>query len=104
MSGGHWGYLDFRLEESAEDMLEGVRRGAEALKLLAAIEHELDWGICGDTCYTCAMRRVVPALEAYFDDGALSAGAAIAVIKNRNEYLCERCEAFKRERENRARG
>lgn len=59
MSGGSWNYQQHRLEDLALD-------SSRAIKLLAKIEHELDWGICGDTCYECAKERVVAGLEAYF--------------------------------------
>jgi hypothetical protein len=37
MSGGHWNYLGFKLEERAD-------YAGNVWKLLGAIEHELDWG------------------------------------------------------------
>jgi hypothetical protein len=87
VSGGHWEYLSHKLEERAA-------YAGNVWKLLAAIEHELDWGICGDTCYECAKIRVPRALEAYFDTGAENETEAIAILRNR-EPECERCKRFK---------
>ena len=86
MSGGHWEYLSYKLEERAEDAMSAI----EALKLLAAIEHEMDWGIAGDSCYECAKLRVIAALEQFFDGRARDASAAIAIVRDwRNlEQVC----------------
>ena len=81
MSGGHWGYQSDKLQEMGEN-LKGL------FLLLATIEHELDWGICGDTCLQCAKRRVGQAMEIYFD-GHVS--AAIAVMNDRSQFQCLRC-------------
>lgn len=79
MSGGHWSYLSIELEEQAAQLRRGALgsklatgretflSGEAALIVLAVLEHELDWGICCDTCYACAVRRVTPALRALFD-------------------------------------
>lgn len=87
MSGGHWDYLSQKIEDRADE----VRYTVAALELLAAIEHELDWGICSDTCYECAKLRVVPAIEEFFDHRACDASAAIAVARDRKQNLCPRC-------------
>lgn len=83
MSGGHWEYLSYKLEERAT----GV---ADVWRLLAAIEHELDWGISCDTCYECAKLRVIAALEAFFDTQATNADASISILYDwRNlAYVC----------------
>ncbi len=60
MSGGHWNYLWYKLEERAE-------LPSQAIYLLAAIEHALDWGISSDSCYECAKVATIAALEAFFD-------------------------------------
>lgn len=84
MSGGHWGYLQPKLEEWGESV--GL-----SMELLAAIEHEMDWGLCNDTCYDCAKRRVVAALEAFFDDYGRSNAKALALLRDRRQNLCRRC-------------
>ncbi|SRR6266480_2276063 len=87
MSGGHWGYLSHRIEERAGVPLDDVWR------MLAAIEHELDWGICCDTCYDCAKIRVVNALEAYFDTEATSIDNALRLIRS-SEPECGKCREW----------
>jgi len=85
MSGGHWDYLSYKLEE----------RGAgqeEVWNLLAVIEHEMDWGLSGDTCRKCAYIRVPLALEAFFDTGATDAKTAISIMRDREQYLCPDCK------------
>ena len=86
MSGGHWNYMSQKLAE----------RGTEAKelwRLMAVIEHELDWGICGDTCYACAAIRVVKALEAFFDTECDNASTAIDIAQDRRppQNLCVKC-------------
>lgn len=88
MSGGHWNYLSLRIEERIGASLD------DAWRLLAAIEHELDWGICCDTCYDCAKIRTINALEAYFDTEARSADDALRLLHS-SEPECERCKAWR---------
>lgn len=64
MSGGAWGYQQYRLEELAE-------RVAASIGVLAVVEHELDWGVSADTCLDCARVRVARALEEFFERGTL---------------------------------
>lgn len=85
MSGGHWDYLSFKLEERA-------RPAGEVWRLLAALEHELDWGLSGDSCVACARNRMGPALEAFFDAGCNDASTAIAVARDSRQHRCQRCE------------
>ena len=85
MSGGHWDYLSYKLEERAP-------YAGNVWELLAAIEHELDWGICCDTCYECAKIRTIRALEAFFDSGATDITTAIRLLRS-SEPECERCKA-----------
>lgn len=84
LSGGHWDYLSHQLEERAE-------YAGNIWKLLAAIEHELDWGISCDTCYECAKIRVVDAIESFFDTGATSVERAIRLLRS-SEPECQRCK------------
>lgn len=42
MSGGHWNYQQYKIEEQAEMV-------AAFLKAVAASEHIIDWAECGDT-------------------------------------------------------
>lgn len=99
MSGGHWSYLSRDYVSLADLASPNVDAGAdrrasasEALIVLAAIESELDWGCCSDTCYSCAIRRVVPALEALFDEPDSSTAAA-AIVRDRDNIRlsCDRC-------------
>jgi len=85
MSGGHWGYLRSQLEDRAGQPLNEVWR------LLAAIEKELDYGLCGDTCYECARIRTINALEVYFDTEATSIEEGMRILKS-SEPECERCK------------
>lgn len=87
MSGGHWNYLSHRLEERAE-------YAGDVWKLLAAIEHELDWGICCDTCEACAEIRTVRAIKAFFDTDATSVETAIRLVRS-DEPECQRCREWK---------
>lgn len=91
MSGGMWNYLGNDLETSADD----ATRAINAVRLLAAIEHEMDWGISCDTCYECAKLRTIAALETYFGDGGFSSQSAIAVARDGQQNLCEKCQERK---------
>lgn len=82
MSGGHWQYLQFKMGDWAHNF-------RAVWELMAAIEGELDWGICGDTCYECAKNRVVPAIEAFFDEGCEDSTTAVAIMKS-NAFPCEK--------------
>jgi hypothetical protein len=42
MSGGAWGYQQWRLEEKADEL-------AKLIKAVAETEHLVDWAECGDT-------------------------------------------------------
>ncbi len=91
VSGGHWNYLGRRLEENAKS-------GGEMFRLLGALEHELDWGLCGDTCYACAANRMAPALCAFFDGGCDDATLAIAVARDHRQHMCADCAERKAKR------
>lgn len=95
MSGGAWDYLSYKLEEMAEN----AQRYLGALRLLAAIEHEMDWGISGDTCYECAKLRVIAALETFFDGGAQDDGPAVAVARDGKQNLCPKCLEREKQRQ-----
>lgn len=84
MNGGHWNHLRFSL-------LERANYGGLIWKLLASIEQTLDLGICGEQCYRCAQRRVILALEAYFDEEGERIENALRILQN-SEALCERCQ------------
>jgi hypothetical protein len=91
MSGGHWEYLSYKIEERVGAPLDEVWR------LLAAIEHELDWGICCDTCYECAKIRTINALEAYFDTQATDVSNSLRLLRN-SEPECTRCKEWAKQR------
>lgn len=63
MSGGAWGYLSHKLEESGDKLSNTIR-------FMADIEHELDWGVSGDSCEECAKLRVIAALYKFFEHDA----------------------------------
>lgn len=89
MSGGNWNYLSYKIEERIGQPLDEVWR------LLAAIEHELDWGISGDTCYECAKIRTIKALEAYFDTDATSVENSLHILHETQPECAECKEAHK---------
>jgi len=91
MSGGHWNYLSHRILDRVGVPLEDM------WKLLAAIEHELDWGICCDTCYDCAKIRTVNALEAYFDTEATSIENSMRLLHS-SEPECAQCKEVQAKR------
>jgi hypothetical protein len=95
MSGGHWNYLGLKLEDRSE-------YAGNIWKLLGAIEHELDWGICQDTCYECAKARVIFALEAYFDTQSTNIETAIRLLRS-DESECDKCKAIDDERKKKIR-
>lgn len=86
MSGGHWQYLQHRLNDAA-------MHTAESIQLLGAIEHTLDWGISGDTCHDCAKIQVIEMLESFFDG---MSGNQYDVtwqdVLNKNESRCDKCK------------
>jgi hypothetical protein len=84
MSGGNWNYM-------GRDFVESSKKTSELWRLMAAIEHELDWGICSDTCHSCAKNRVAPAIEAFFDSGCSDATVAVALMNDRSQHKCGRC-------------
>jgi hypothetical protein len=94
MSGGQWDYLSHKLEDAADE----AQKAAQALRLLAAIEHEMDWGISADTCYACAKLRVIAALEDYFRANALSVSSGIALARDQRQNRCPDCERLEQHR------
>ena len=82
MSGGHW---DYRVQE----FLEMGQNVAELCQVISVIEHELDWGISGDTCFDCAKLRVVETLLDYFD-GEVATAVITASAREHNQ--CTRCK------------
>lgn len=46
MSGGRWGYQQWRIQEQAEDAVRLIKAFGEAV---AESEHIVDWAECGDT-------------------------------------------------------
>ena len=87
MSGGHWDYMGRQLEERA------VSAG-EVWKLMAVLEHELDWGLSADTCAQCARNRMAPALEAFFDSRCEDASTAMAIARDGYQNLCVKCSGI----------
>lgn len=86
MSGGAWGYQSERIADMG-------RKVAEAMRLLGALEHELDWGSCGDTCLPCAEIRSAKALQQFFCGGSDDATLAISVLRDWRAHLCPECKA-----------
>lgn len=89
MSGGAWGYRSHEFEELAEQ--QGLVPAS--LRLLGQIEHELDWGVCADTCKGCADLRVVAALEQFYEDGHERDALLILRDRDRLDLTCSRCLA-----------
>lgn len=89
MSGGHWNYLAHRLQERAE-------YGYHALLLLAALEHELDWGESCDSCLKCAELRCMAALKVFFDGDGTDSKDAIEIAQDRSrlENACPKCQEW----------
>ena len=89
MSGGRWDY-----GRNFEDNEEAILRINASNLLLKALEHELDWGLSGDTCRDCARLRAVAALEQFFDDRASNAEAATAIARDSKQNRCPKCIAY----------
>lgn len=51
MSGGHWDYQSWKLEEEAE-------KWAKLMKAIGQSEHIVDWAICGDTSEETAGKQL----------------------------------------------
>ncbi len=84
MSGGAWQYGQPFHEDT-----NALLHLAEVNQLMIVIEKELDWGVCGDTCLSCAQKRVLAALENFFEHH--SADRAANVARNKSENQCEKC-------------
>lgn len=61
MSGGHWNYQQYRIEEEAEEL-------AALLKAVAETEHIVDWAISGDTLREDAQKEIFDLWEKTFDE------------------------------------
>lgn len=81
MSGGHWDYGESW--KAARVHMDGT------LKFIEAAEHELDWGICCDTCLECAKKRVAEGLIRLFDGDV---DAAVAIARDQEQNRCDRHE------------
>jgi polyferredoxin len=86
MSGGRWDYGRY-----FEDNNDALGRLTAGNLVLQAIEHELDWGLSGDTCRECAKLRAVAALEQFFDDRGSNAEAAVAIARDHKQNRCAKC-------------
>jgi hypothetical protein len=60
MSGGHWGYRSYRLEERAQEI-------KPLLEAVAKTEHIVDWAVCGDTLRADAARELFELWETTFE-------------------------------------
>lgn len=94
MSGGHWNY-----GMTLEDNDEALRRVLQGNQVLKQAEHELDWGLSGDTCTPCAKLRILAGLEQFFDDGCADASAAIALMRDYDQNICDKCQKWQAERD-----
>jgi hypothetical protein len=47
MSGGRWGYQQWKIQELAENLASDAM--VQFLKAIAETEHLIDWAVCGDT-------------------------------------------------------
>ncbi len=88
MSGGHWNYMSTKLKERGQAL-------KDMFDFLAAVEHELDWGICCDTCLDCAKQRLGEAMIFFFDGNA---AGAIAMVRDQGQNQCPRCASEDRTR------
>jgi len=86
MSGGRWDY-----GRNLEDNAEALRRLTAMNEVMQAIEHEVDWGVCDDTCSACAKLRIISALEQFFDDRSSDPVAAIAIARDHLQNRCPKC-------------
>src|SRR5574343_1483966 len=80
MSGGHWDYKEHDHREQAEVF-------SDWLHLLPEVEHDLDWGISGDSCLTCAYVFVGRAVEFVLDGQGAMAREFLRVAP----AICARC-------------
>lgn len=60
MSGGHWNYQQYAIEETADRM-------HDLLKTLARVEHIMDWALSCDTSIAGAKEEVWAQWEGFFD-------------------------------------
>ena len=72
---------------------ESALKTRELWRLMSAVEHELDWGICCDSCLECARKRVAIAIEEFFDRGCLDATTAVALARDREQNQCADCSS-----------
>lgn len=49
VSGGHWNYRQWKIEDLAEDIKAGTNPLVEFIKAVAESEHIIDWAESGDT-------------------------------------------------------
>lgn len=71
MSGGHWNYEEHQRRE-------WFTQASDLLALFPDLEHELDWGLSGDTCIDCARVTVARVIEVYLDTKDLHVAQAAA--------------------------
>jgi hypothetical protein len=64
-------------------------------QFMAEAEHQLDWGLCGDTCADCARLRVVEGLIRLFDEPE-DAAMSLAIMRDSQQNRCARCEKERR--------
>jgi hypothetical protein len=74
--------MQFKLEEAGRDL-------AGLFNLLAVVEHEVDWAVCGDTCRDCAKERLFASIQRYFDHDI---EGAVAVMRDNKQNRCAVCE------------
>lgn len=90
MSGGAWDYLSYRFEEAIQSGMI-----IPTMEVMGQIEHELDWAVSCDTCRECAEMRVIAALIQFFEDGATSSQAAVAILRDGKQNVCDRCKEWR---------
>jgi len=83
MSGGRWDY-----GRALEDNQDALRRMTAMNEVMAAIEHEMDWGVSCDTCKECSRLRALAALEQFFDDCFSQSEAAVAIARDHEQNVC----------------
>ncbi len=87
MSGGHWNYMSFKLEERAMEL-------SNVYRFLSVVESELDWGLSCDSCLRCAKKRLGEAMVLFFDSFGFGGdiGPAVSVMTDTNQNQCEICK------------
>ena len=89
MSGGNWNYSTWLTD--LVETFSSTSKLLNMLQLMWQIEHELDWGHSCDSCLTCARKRVLAALDKFFDDPDDIKEAMDYLREDRLDTFCYKC-------------